>query len=112
YFIRTGSELVKEYHHQPDDENMDIITSVLCEMVSDPKERKLLEDEAEAMRILDAVYFSKIRENNKTIEEQAKILEEKDKALGEKDKAFEEQSKVLEEKDKQIAELQRLLQSN
>jgi hypothetical protein len=59
-------------------------------MVSDPAERKQLEDEAEAMRILDAVYFSKIRENKNIIEEQAKSLAEKDK---------------------EIAELKRLLQS-
>jgi hypothetical protein len=125
YFIRTDSELIKEYHHQPDNDNIELITSILCEMVSDPVERKQLEDEVEAMRILDAVYFSKIKERDiiieeqtKSLEEHAKILEEqnkslkeKDKSLEEKDKSLEEQAKFLNEKDKQIAELKRLLQS-
>jgi hypothetical protein len=63
-------------------------------MAADPEERKRLEDEEETMRILDVIYFSKIREQAKTF-----------------GKALEEKNKSLEEKDKQIAELKRLLQN-
>jgi hypothetical protein len=104
YFVKDNSGVVKEYPYQPDDENMDIITSVLYGMAADPEARKRLEDEEETMRVLDVIYFSKIRERDKALEESDKALEEKNKALKEKDK-------VIEEKDKRIAELQRLLQN-
>ncbi|MDR1408591.1 MAG: Rpn family recombination-promoting nuclease/putative transposase [Tannerella sp.] len=103
YFVRNDSGAVKEYRHHPDDENMELITSVLYEMVADPKERKRLEDEEEAMRILDIVYFSKIRDRESIIGKKEMIIEEQAKALGEKDK-------ILEEQAGQIAELKRLLQ--
>jgi septal ring factor EnvC (AmiA/AmiB activator) len=95
-------------------------------MAADPEERKRLEDEEETMRILDVIYFSKIREQAKTFgkaleesekarKEQAKtfgkVLKEKNKALEEKDKSLEEKDKSLEEMTQQIAELKRLLQS-
>ncbi|MDR1380400.1 MAG: Rpn family recombination-promoting nuclease/putative transposase [Tannerella sp.] len=98
YFIRKDSGVIKEYRYQPDDEEMELITSVLYEMAADGEERKQLENEEEAMRILEAVYFRKIREHESVIEEQARALEEK--------------ARALEEKDRQIAELKRLLQGN
>jgi DNA repair exonuclease SbcCD ATPase subunit len=110
YFIRADSELIKEYHHQPDNDNIELITSILCEMVSDPVERKQLEDEVEAMRILDAVYFSKIKERDIIIEEQTKSLEEHAKILEEKDKSLKEQSQSLKEKNKALEEKDRSLE--
>jgi KaiC/GvpD/RAD55 family RecA-like ATPase len=71
------------------------------------------------MRILDVIYFSKIREQAKTFgkaleesektrKEQAKIF---GKALEKKNKALEEKDKSIEEMAQQIAELKRLLQN-
>jgi hypothetical protein len=96
YFIRNDSEVMKEYHYQPDDENMELITSVLHEMAADSEERKQIETEEEALRMLDDLFGYEIRESKG-------IIEEKDKAIEEKDKTIEEQAK-------QIEELKRLLQ--
>ncbi|MDR1339000.1 MAG: hypothetical protein LBK58_02960 [Prevotellaceae bacterium] len=99
YFVIQGSDVMKEYHHQPDDENMTLITDILIEMAANSEERKKIEDEKEAMRV-----FNNAQDLYK------KRIAEKDKALAEKDKSIEEQAKSIEEKDKEIAELKRLLQ--
>jgi hypothetical protein len=91
HFIIEGSDVRKEYPYQPDDENMQLITDVLYEMGADPKKRKEIEDEKEALRII-----------NNVKDPLRKKLEEKDKELEEKDKK-------LEEKDKRIAALEHLL---
>ncbi|MDR1340217.1 MAG: hypothetical protein LBK58_09225, partial [Prevotellaceae bacterium] len=116
-FVSDNSEVLKEYRHNPDVEEIKIITGILHEMGADPEERKRIENEAEFVRTIDATYGIQIREQAKIIEEQNKSLEEKDKiikgdkkSLEEKDKSLEAQTKSLEEKDREIAELKRLLQ--
>jgi hypothetical protein len=116
YFTRKDSEVVKEYRYQPDDDNIDLITSVLYEMAADPEECKRIEVEEEALRIIDDLFGYKIRESASIIEEQVKSLEQKDKSLEEKDKAIEKKDKAIEEQVKsiedlteQVAELKRLL---
>jgi hypothetical protein len=101
-FVRHDSETVKEYCYQPDDENMELITDVLHEMVANPEERKQIENEEEALRILDELFGSKIRERESMIEEQKKAIEEQAKAI-------EEQAKAIEKKDREIEELKKLL---
>jgi hypothetical protein len=98
HFIVTNSGVRKEYHYQPDDENMKLITDILYEIGANPEERKEIEDEEEALRVLNHLHESLVKK-----------LEEKDKAIEEKDKAIEEKDKTIEEKDKKIAELERLL---
>ncbi|MDR1341185.1 MAG: hypothetical protein LBK58_14195 [Prevotellaceae bacterium] len=114
YFVVQGSDVIKEYHCQPGDENMELITGVLREMAANSEERKKIEDEKEALR----VFNNALNEKNKTIEEKDKTIEEKDKTIGEKDKTIDEQQKSLEEKDKsikdqarEIAKLKRLLRN-
>ncbi|MDR1672562.1 MAG: hypothetical protein LBS09_03745, partial [Bacteroidales bacterium] len=102
HFIREDTEISKQYIYRSDDEDIRFITSVLNEMVADPKEREEIEKEAEALRTIDALF-------GKTQRKQKHIIEEKDKALEEKDKALEEKDKALEEQAKQIASLKRLL---
>jgi hypothetical protein len=98
YFIVEGSDVRKEYPYQPDDENMKLITDILYEMGADPEKRKEIENEIEALRIINNVK-NPLRQ---TIERQAKSLEEKEKTIEEKDKETAE----LKEK---LAELERLL---
>jgi hypothetical protein len=105
YFIEKNSDVRKEYPYHPDDENMKLITDILYEMGTDPEERKRIETEKEALRILNTVKDPL----NRTIEEKDRIIEEKDKSLEEKDKSLEEQAKSLEEKDKENAELKERL---
>jgi hypothetical protein len=118
YFL-DNLEILKRYH-QSDDDNKDIqlISSILHEMGTDPDERKKIEDEAEALRTWEELYGRKIRAEKEANEELAKVLEEtrkdnkkqvkalkeKDKALEEKAKALEEKAKALEEKDKALEE--------
>jgi hypothetical protein len=109
--IKSESNFVisKFYPYKIDDEDIQLMASVLHEMVADPIERAEIEKEAEALRIIDVVFLQTNREQAEVIVEQAKALEEKDKALEEKDKALEEKDKALEEQAKQIEELKRLL---
>jgi hypothetical protein len=100
YFVVQGSDVMKEYHHQPNDENMTLITNVLTEMAANSEERKKIEDEKEALR----VFNNALNEKNKTIEEKDKAIEEKDKTIEEDKKALEEKDKTIEEKDKSIKE--------
>ncbi|MDR0700034.1 MAG: hypothetical protein LBG28_12610, partial [Tannerella sp.] len=120
YFIKEDSVARKEYPYQPDDEDMTLITDLLYEMGADPKEQKQIEDEEEALRIINNVKDplkrsleekeKTIEEKNKTIEEQEKSLKEQAKTIEEKDKSLEESKKKLEEQAKKIAKMERLLQ--
>jgi uncharacterized protein (DUF3084 family) len=80
-------------------------------MGADSIERKRIEDEEEAVRILDEWYEQKIGDRDDVIKEQAKTIEGNKKTIEEKDKAIEEKDKAIEEKDKKIAELERLLRN-
>jgi uncharacterized protein (DUF3084 family) len=79
------------------------MTDILQHAGSNPEERKLLENEQEALRTLDAMFGRK----NKELKEAAATIEEKDKALEEKDKVIEEKDRVIEEMAKQIEELRK-----
>jgi hypothetical protein len=94
--------VVKQYAHEPDEEDVKLITDILHHSGTEPEERKLIEIEREAWRSINAMFADKEKKY-------LKEMEEKDKALEEKDKALEEKDKVLEEKDKEIEALKRRL---
>jgi hypothetical protein len=117
YFIVQGSEARKEYPYHPEDENMKLITDILYEMGANPEERKEIESEEEALRVINNgmdPLRQTIEEKDKTIEEKDKTIEEKDKTIGEQAKSLKEKDKTIEEQAKsfeeEIAELKRLLQ--
>ncbi|MDR3366888.1 MAG: hypothetical protein LBO71_07985 [Prevotellaceae bacterium] len=119
HFISAESKIGKQYLHPSGDEEIQFITSLLHEIIADPKEREEIEKEEEALRIIETLYGKKSREQKQIIEEQAKALEEKDKALEGQAKALEGQAKVLEgqarvleEQAKQIAALKQLLKKS
>jgi uncharacterized coiled-coil protein SlyX len=95
----------KEYPYQPDDEDMTLITDLLYEIGADPKEQKQIEDEEEALRIINNVKDPLKR----SLEEKEKTIEEKNKMIEEKNKTIEEKDKTIEEQAKKIAEMERLL---
>jgi DNA repair exonuclease SbcCD ATPase subunit len=137
YFIRDDSGVMKEYHCPQGDEDMRLITRVLSEMAANSNERREIENEEEALRVLDVMYGEKFKEQEKTMKEQALtleeqalalqekgkaleeqtialqeqtvVLQEKDKTLQEQDKALQEQAKALEEQAKQIEELKKMI---
>jgi hypothetical protein len=87
YFVKEDSEARKEYPYQPDDEDMMLIINLLYEMGADPKERKQIEDEEEALRIINNVknpLKRSLEEKEKRIEEQAKKIAEMERLLQEK----------------------------
>ncbi|MDR1338509.1 MAG: hypothetical protein LBK58_00360 [Prevotellaceae bacterium] len=104
YFVVDGSDIMKEYHCPPGDENMKLITDILREMAANSKERREIEDEKEALR----VFNNALNEKNKTIEEKEKTIEEDKKALEEKDKTIEEKDKENAELKERLAEMERL----
>ncbi|MDR2027807.1 MAG: hypothetical protein LBQ01_09695, partial [Prevotellaceae bacterium] len=108
YFVKEGSDVIKEYPYQPDDENMTLITGLLYEMGADPRERKQIEDEEEFLRILNNAKNEATREKDKIIEqltETNKYLTETNKYLSE---TVRELSETVEKQDKKIADLERL----
>jgi hypothetical protein len=104
YFVKAGSKVTKEYYYCPDDENITLITDILYEMGADSKERKQIEDEEEAVRILDEWYEQKIGDRDNVIKAQAKTIVEKEKTIEEKEKTIEEDRKTIAEKEKTIEE--------
>jgi hypothetical protein len=115
-FTEKDSSIGKQYLHQSNDEDINIITSILHEIICDPEERKKLEMEEEAMRIQDNIAgkveekVQIIEEKDKTIREKDKALEEKDKTIREKDKTIKEQAKDKKEQDKAIKEQDKALE--
>ncbi len=103
------TQTVKNYLHQPDDENVKAITDILHYTGTDPKTRKEIEDEHEAWRTMNALFEKKEKVYKKALEEKDKALNEKDKALSEKDKALSEKDNELETQRKLIEELRKKL---
>jgi methyl-accepting chemotaxis protein len=102
-FSRENSKIGKQYLHQPDDEDIKIITSFLHEIVCDPDEYKELEMEEEAIRIQKNV-AGKIEEKDRIIAELAKEIAEREKEIAERTKEIAERTKEIAERDKEIAE--------
>ena len=96
------SQIIKEYKHLTDEDDIKLITEILHHSGIDPEARKQIEIEREAWRTVDAMV------KNQRIAFQ-KALDEKNKALDEKNKALAEKNKALNEKDKLIQELKRKL---
>jgi hypothetical protein len=107
YFIKEGSDVRKEYPYQPDDENMTLITDILYEMGADPEKRKQIEDEEEALRIINNLK----NPFKKTIAEKNKIIEEQNKTIEESKKTIEDGKKTIEEQTKKLAEMERRFQN-
>jgi hypothetical protein len=119
YFIVEDSGARKEYPYQPDDENIQLITDILYEMGADPKKRKEIEAEEEALRVYNLQHemlVQKLEENKKELKDNAKKLKDNEKKLKnnekklkDKDEKLKDKDKKLKDKDKRIAELERLL---
>jgi hypothetical protein len=90
-------KITKEYMHIPDIEELKTMTEILHYAGTNPKERKQIEIEQEAIRTINAMFEEKERNYKKVLSEKEKELHEKDKALSEKDKLIEELLKKLNE---------------
>jgi len=83
------SEIIKEYTHETDDEDVKIIADILHHAGTDPDSKKEIENEQEALRTFNEMLEGREKKFLKTIEEQSKAITEKDKLL-------EEQRKLIE----------------
>jgi hypothetical protein len=97
YFINANSEVIKEYRYQSDDENMQLITSVLHHMAANAEERERIEIEERVLRIIE----DKAREKMK---EKDDIIKEKDVTIKAMTDTNEEMKKTLEESEKALEE--------
>ena len=100
HFVWENTEIGKEYLHQSEDEDIQLITSVLQEIIANPKEREEIEKEAEALRIIDDLFGKTNRKQKKELEQKDKELKEQKKELKEKVKELKEQKKELKQKKK------------
>lgn len=85
-YFTDVTEAVKRYKHEPDDADVKVITDILHYVGTEPEERKALDNEIEARRMLNVLF-------------------------GEQIQVIEQLKKEKEQKDQRIAELERLLKS-
>jgi uncharacterized protein YpiB (UPF0302 family) len=91
------SRITKKFIHNPDIEEVELITSILHHSGTDPEERRLIDTEKEAWRTVNAMFENQKKAFEKALTEKEKALTEKEKALTEKDKALTEKDKIIEE---------------
>jgi cell envelope opacity-associated protein A len=96
--------IVKQYEHEPDEEEVKLMTDILHHSGTDPEERKLIEIEQEAWRTINEMLAGEVEKYTEVIGEKDKVIEEKDKVIEEKDKLLEEKEKVIEETTKVVGE--------
>ncbi len=109
-------EITKHFAHDPDIDELKMMTDILRHAGADPKQRKEIEVEQEGWRTIEAMFEEARREvkeakqqQEKQQEKYEKELAEKNKVLTEKDQALTEKDQALTEKDRLIAELMRKL---
>ncbi len=90
-------EIVKNFMHLPDIDELRTITEILHYVGTDPQERKQIEIEQEAWRTVNAMFEEKEKKYLKELEAQKQALEAQKKALEDKDKLIEELKQKLKE---------------
>ena len=107
-----NNEIVKEYLHEPDTEDLKTITAILHHSGTNPTEKKKLEVEQEAWRTIDAFIGEReaiLEKQEKEILIKSKELAEKKQELAEKKQELIEKDQVLAEKDQVLAEKDQVL---
>ena len=110
--------IIKEYKHDIENEEIRISIDILHHAVVDPKEKKLIEDEQEAWRSINAMFyeqeqsFSKIMESNRVELELNRVeLELMNTEIMANKFEMESKDKMIDEKDKLIEELRNKLKN-
>ena len=75
------SQIIKEYKHKADIEEVKIITDILHEAGTNPEEKKKIEVEKEAWRTINAYMDDEFKRLTKTIKEKDLALTEKDQII-------------------------------
>ena len=87
--------MLKSYNYPIDNEYIREMLSILEYIGADEKQRKNIEDEQDAYRLLEVMSENKRKELEAVIKEKDEALKEKDEALKEKDDAMKEQESMI-----------------
>jgi hypothetical protein len=107
-------EIIKDFTHNPDIEELKIMTDILQYAGANAEERKKMETEKEGERILEVLtggfrqkaerLLKEVAKQEQILSEQKEILDTQKQVLSEQEKALSEQGKVLSEKDQALNE--------
>jgi hypothetical protein len=103
------TRIVKQYKHEPDEEEVKLMIDILHRNGTEPDEHKQIENEREFWRTINVQLADIVEKTTKVMREKEKKFEELDKEIEEKDKVIEETTKALEEQAKEIEALKRRL---
>jgi hypothetical protein len=98
------STVTKEFKHDTDLQEIQIMTDILHHAGTNPAEKKQIELEVEAWRTYDAMFATERNKLKKDLDESRKEVKEKDKALNEKEQALNEKDQTINKKDQTINE--------
>ncbi len=118
--------LAKIYKHDTDIVELKLITDILHYSCTDPEEKKKIQNEQEAIRVMEALYGNsnqklaekekeviameiEIIANKKIIAIDKITITEKEKEITEKEKEITEKEKEITEKDKELTEKERAI---
>jgi hypothetical protein len=104
HFVEN-SEIVKEYLHEPDTEDLKTITTILHHSGTNPTEKKKLEVEQEAWRTIEAFF----EEKEELLEKQERELREQERELREQERELREQERELREQERELREKNQVL---
>lgn len=91
------NEIIKNFVHIPDIDELKTITEILHYVGTDPQEKRQIEIEQEAWRTVNAMFEEKEKKYLKALEAQKQALEAQKQAMAEKDKLIEELKQKLKE---------------
>ncbi len=91
-------KIIKEYNHSTDIEEVQMMTDILHYSGTDPKEKKKIENEQEALRTINAMIEEKEKKLLKELNESKQELKESKEEIDEKDRIIDELKKLLNEK--------------
>ena len=92
------TQITKEYNHNTDLEEVEIITSILHYTGTNPTEKRKIEVEQEAWRTVEAMFEERAEKLIKELSDSKKALLASEKELIEREKLIQELRKKLEEK--------------
>ena len=95
-------KIIKEFIHNTDIEEVQIMTDILHHSGTNPKEKKKIEDEQEALRTINAMFGKEKKELLKALKELDQELKEKGQELKEKEQELKEIEQELKGQEQEL----------
>lgn len=106
--------IIKEFNHEVDSEELKIVTDILHHSGTNPKEKKKIENEQEAIRTINALFEDEMwffEQEKKKFEEDKKQFEktviENEQTISQNQQTISKNQQVINEKDLNLAKLQK-----